>query len=417
MITSSAHGLADRAEAVADSAGLVACRIDSELGPDGLGRLREQLQAGSWDAAFVSARELGDPGIMEAARSMHPRLLVIDDAQCFSRHGHCHDPSFSHAVHLRADADCVLALSDLADRQARDEIMTGFDLREEAAIDLDLPWLRLEFRRTPGRTRKEAALLSMMVGRPSRAIVFAGSPEETRAVARLVEDRCDLASVVVTRNRGEEFAGAARRFREGSARVLISSDALEAQPRWPDVPLVVICSLPRSPEMLHRQARMATGEGSRAVLLYDRSQHDELVLDCMRCGPEAGHLLAIHAGFAKEARVDYAALHTATGLPPDDLHIGVEMLSRAGALAVRARGDDWVEADTADRLHAQALTACARECHLLRAARLEQAAQVLAIARTRGCRREALAAALGYETVEDTRCLCDRCDPAAGELC
>jgi hypothetical protein len=342
---------------------------------------------------------------------------VIEDAHCLSRHGHRLDPCYAYAAVLAEEAHCVLALSDVADEQTRHEIATRLDLREDVVTGLNLPQVRLQVKTAPGRSRRETLLLSLMEACTHRAVVCVRTRDDAHAVARVVEDRCGLPSVVVTSDRGEEFVAALRSFREGSARVLITCAAFAAEPGWPDVPLVVIYSLPRSPEMLHRQARLATGEGARVVLLYDRSENEDAELLCMRAGPEAGHLLAVHAAFTKEARIDYPALGTATGLSADDLHRGVEMLIRAGALRVSARGDDWVEADTQGKLAGEMLTECARECHLLRRARLEQAAQVLAVARTRRCRRNALAEALGYEIGEDSRCLCDRCDPSAGELC
>lgn len=414
VVTSSARGLARRADEIANRARLVTCRLDAEMPGTGLTALRDQLRAGRWDAALVSARHLGDPRVMDAARALRPKLLVVEDAHCLSRHGHRFDPCYRHAAALADDTDCVLALSDVADRTARNGIADALDISEDPAIDLDLPDLRLEIRNTPGRSKRDSQLLSLMNAAPERAVVFVGMRVEAERIARMIEDHCRLPALNLTSRGGDEFAARLRRFREGSARVLVATGALTAAERWPPVPLVAVHSLPESPEMLHRQARFATGDGARAVLLYDRTEYAALERNCLRCAPEVGHLLAIRAAILDEQRIDYTILSNATGLHPQEVHLGVEMLVAAGEMAVRRRGDDWLEADLSEPLDSAMLTDCARSALMLRRARLEKAERLLTVARSRSCRRVALGRALDYDVVE-RRCECDRCEPEAGD--
>ncbi len=371
VVTPSAHGLARRAEKVADRAGLVTCRIDAEMAGTGLATLSKQLRDGRWDAALVSARHLGDPSVMEAARALEPKLFVVEDAYGLSRHGRRYHPSMARAVPLAMDADCTLALSDVAELEARHEIADSLDIREDPVVTgLDLLNVRLEVRNTPGQSKRDAHLLGLMNDGPERAIVFVGLRVDAERLAWLIEDQCGVPTLDMTGRSAEEFAAALGRFREGSARVMVATGALTARHDWPDVPLVVAYALPDSLEMLHRQLRLATGPDARGVLLYDRSERNALERRHMRCAPEAGHLLAIHAAIEQADRTHYGALSTLTGLHPDEVHIGVEALVSAGAVRVRARADDWLEAEAADGLTDAMLTDCAREALALREARL-----------------------------------------------
>ncbi len=416
VITSSAQDLAARAENVASRIGLVTCRMDSETTDTGLATLVNQFGKGRWDAALCSARHLGDPRVMEVAQALRPRLVVVEEAHCLSRHGRRFDPCFRRAVPLSRQAGCVLALSDVADRTGRSEISDALDIEgDPVMIGLDLPHLRLEVRNTPGESQREANLLELMSSRPQRAIVFTGMGVEADRITWLMEHICDLSTVNLTSADAAEFAAALRLFREGGTRVLVTSgpptpDLAAHNERRLEVPLVVTASPPGDLETLHRQSRLATGEGARAVLLYDRNHRETLERKSLRCAPETGHLLAIHRAIDDAERASYEMLSVITGLHPDGVHLGVEMLLDADALATKGRGDRWLEAVATGPPRPESLIDVAKNALLLRQARIEKVERLLRYARSRGCRREALGRALGYEIAGEP-CRCDRCAP------
>jgi len=421
VIAASSGALPRRAERLADRPGLVACHLDAARPPAVTAALREQIAAGRYDAVLVSARQLGDPRVREAALASRPWLVVVEDADRVSPWGRVLDPSYARIADLLSEFDdpTVLALADVACPRARDDVTDRLRLQDTAPIDagMDRAELRIEVRNTPGQATRDAHLLAVLGDRPERAVVFVSLRVDAERLAVLIEETCELPVEAVHGGMGPgPFADAMRRFREGGARVLVATGALGRDERWPAVPLVVHYALPHGLGQYHRQMMLAEadGEPARSVLLYDRDERPLLERAAWRCAPEPGHLLAMHRAVveADGKRLTYATLSRDTGLHPDEAHVGVEALAKMGALVVSARGDDWVEA-AAGPLPATGLADHARHADALRRVRLAQAEQVIEYARARRCRRAFLAQALGYEPASDPPDCCDRCAPAA----
>ncbi|MGD9495270.1 MAG: helicase-related protein [Armatimonadota bacterium] len=409
--------LAARAENLAERPGLVAAHLDAARPPSVMQALREQLRAGHFNVIFVSVRQLGDPRVLQAATALRPWLVVVEAAGRLTPSADIFDPSWARVGELLAALDhpTTLALAEVAPPSACDRIADRLALSEALRITAGMarPDLRLEARSLTGHVRRDRHLLGLLDERPVRAVVFVGLRADAERLAALIEEECELPCEAVHGGTGpERFRDALRRFREGGARVLIATGSLGRGERWPEVPLVVHYALPHSLARLQREAMLAGGEGGgRSVLLFDREELAWRERAAWHCAPEPGHLLAIHRAAAASGgqRLTYRTLSRLTGLHRDEVHLGVEALTVMGALEVAARGDEWIEAQ-AQSLPAQGMSGYAVEADLLRRARLDELAQVVAYARTRRCRRAFLAEALGYEAADAKDC-CDRCAP------
>ena len=419
VIAPSARDLPRRAEALARDAGLVACALDGNRPPAVTEALAGQIAAGQYHVVLAPVRQLGDPQLCAAALACRPWLVVVEDADRVSAHALRHDPSLARVAPLLAELPdpAVLALASAAPEPVRDDIIEHLALRDAELLvaPLDLPGLRLEVHNLPGRPSCDSRLTSLLATAPERVLVFTSMRVEAERLAAMIEETWRLpAGVVHGGITGEQFASALRRFREGSLRVLVATGGLDRDERWPPIPLVVQYALPSTLEQYLRQVRCAGGDGrpARCVLMHDREDAPRLGLAGWRCAPEPGHVLAVHRRVhaADGRRLPYDALSRATGLHADELHMAVEALAMPGALRVRRRGDDWLEAEAAP-LEPAILADYAARADVTRRIRVAQADEVVAFGLTRRCRRAFLAEALGLERPEQDGECCDRCTP------
>jgi len=422
VIAATETGLERRVERLARRPGLVACHLDGSMPERRLQELAGQLRARKYSVALVPVRHLADPRVRSALAALRPALVVIEQADQVGERGRAHDPSYLRLPSLVEDlgAPPVLALSEPASADAREQLRDRLHLPDAAEVlaGLDRPELRLEVRNTPSRAQRDAHLLALMREGPRRAVIYVAMRAEVERLALLIEEQAGLPVQALHGGIASgEFAAGLRRFREGAARVLVATGTLEPRDDWPDVPVVVHYALPDSLEQYRRQLAAARSDTPVSVLLYDRADRARLERAAWGAAPEVGHLLALDCAVRDLCenghRVTYASLVRMTGLHPQEAHIGIEALCEMGAVAVRRRGDDRLVAEPGKPPSAPALEAFARRADAVHRARLRQAEEMVGYARSRGCRRRALADALGYELQQDRECRCDRCGPPA----
>ncbi|MFO8080213.1 MAG: phosphoribosyltransferase family protein [Armatimonadota bacterium] len=425
IVAPSERALDHRAERLARDHDLVACHLRANLTDHALDVLAGQLAGGRWDAAFVSARSLSDPRIARAARMMTPRLLVMEHAHRLSVHSRQYEPAWLHALDCARNTCCVLALSDIASADVCADLIDLLAPRDCRTIlsGLDRPGVRIEVRRVPNQPQQDKHLLGLFVDPPPRAIIYANQQVEAERLAALIEDERGFDSVDLTNLNNEEFGATLRRFREGGVRVLVTTGALEPGPGWPEIPVIASVGLPDSLELLHRQMQTAHGDQACFTLIHrdeDDDEEDEgeyerwpqLERAALQVGPDAGHLLAIHAAAVSEERLSSFEISRRTGLHPDDIAIGLSALIRDGVVRPLARGDDWIRARASQPLSTPILERWARHVAQIRKARRAQAREIPKFVKARGCRRKRLAEAFGYP-LSDGECRCDRCRPKA----
>ncbi|MGI5818662.1 MAG: phosphoribosyltransferase family protein [Armatimonadota bacterium] len=422
IVAPSDRGLDRRSEALARGLDLTVCHLQARMTDGALERLAGQLASGGWDAAVLSGRSFADPRLTRAARALAPRLLVIEDAHRLSARGRQLDPAWRQVAQTVRGAPCVLAVSDVADARTREDVIDQLELADchVALSGLDRPDLRVEARNVPTPPQKDAHLLGLFAEAPDRAVVYTNTGVEAERLAALIRDERGFDALDITNLDAAEFAAALRRFREGGLRVLVTTGALQPGPDWPRISISASVCLPESLELLHRRLSIASGEGARGVLIYERDElphpdHEEptwLENVPMMGKPDVGHLLALHAAAVCGERMSYFEISRRSGLHPEEVHTGVAALIHAGAVAPPARGDDWLLAEPGKRLSGEMLEAWARLAGERRQASLRQTQQVIEFALTRRCRRRALAEALDYPLI-DGPCHCDRCEPRA----
>ncbi len=417
VVADSERDLQSRAEALAGELDLVACALHARLEDEHLRGLAEQLAGGKWDAAFVSGRSLADPRLMAAARALAPRLLVIEDAHRASMHGHRYDLAWLHAAGLVPEAGSVLALADVANLTAREDLIArlGLDGCHVALGQLDRPGLRIEARRVGSQPEADRNLLGLLADSPERAVIHASERVEAERLAALVRDERGFDALDMTNLNAREFGAALRRFREGGLRAITTTGALEPGPGWPPIPVSAIVGMPASLELLHRQMHVASGEGAIAVLVHERDETPRLERAAMRSAFDAGHLLGLYEALISGEELRFNALSARTGLRPEEVNLGVEALIHAGAVTVLARGDAWLRAEPHGSLSTETLERWGREADAIRRVRLQQVAQVEDFVASRRCLRAILSEALGYPLAEG-RCECGRCRPREAVL-
>lgn len=427
IVAPSDRGLARRAEEFASDLDLIACHLHAELTDHALDVLAQQFAAGKWDAAFVSGRSLGDPRLRRAAEAMAPGLLVIEDAHKLSVHGLKFDLAWLHAAQLARNADGVLAVTDVASAQARDDIVASLAGHTPRTVlsGLDRPDVRIEVRRVPNQPQKDSHLLGLFRDAPHRAVVHVDHRVEAERIEALIRDERGFDAVDLTQLGSEEFSRAIRSFCEGGVRVLVTTGALEPARDWPEIPVVATVGLPESVELLHRQMQTASGEGACFTLIHQQEKDAEDEEDgkneeekprperlVLGAAPDTGQLLTLHAAAISGERLPWTEISRRSGLHPDDIALGIDALIHAGAVRAIGRGDDWIKGEPGAPLTAQMLRAWGSQLAEIREARLERMLEVPGFVESRGCHRRWLADALDYP-LEDGDCRCNRCRPRA----
>lgn len=415
VVAPRARTLAERAERLAQPAGLVACHLDAARAPAVVDALRAQLSAGHYDVVLAPVRQLSDPRVRATALAARPALVVIEETDAFIAGGRAFEPASVHVTQLLTDLGRpqVLALAQTAEPRALEDISERLGVRlPHPVIAHPLPAdTRLEVRLTRTSAESDAHLLALLDAGPERAVVLVATRAEAERLAEMVADECRV-SAEATHGVGPGPAEALRRFREGGTRVLLATIAPDRDERWPEVPLIVHYSLPPSLDHWRHACLLAGGNRARCVLLCDRNERPRLERRAWQCAPEPGHLLALYHAIEERdgQRVYLAELARLTGLQPDGAHLGLEALIEVGALSVRARGDDWIEAGTLP-LSPTGLTEYAVRADGVRRRHLAQIDEVIDFCLTRRCRRAWLADALGLESEVTAQCRCDRCAP------
>ncbi len=412
VIAPSDRNLAERARALTERCDLVTCHLRADMTDEAVGTMREQFASGRWDAAFVSARSLGDPRLKSAAQSLDTGLLVIEQAQRVSVRDSRHDPAWLEAASLAQRATSVLALSDVASPETRHDISSALGLSDcrVELVGLDRRDLRIEMHRAESTRKQSALLLGLLEDAPERMVVYVSQRVEAERIAALIRDERGFDALDITNVSGSEFAAALRRFREGSLRVVVTTGALDLDSDHPPIPVTATAGLPESLELLHRQLHVASGPDARAAVIYGPDEQARLQRRALQTGFDAGHLLSVYRAVGDGKRMSHFELSRRSGMHPDDVAAGLAILIREGAVAPKARGDDWVQVRPEGALSGEALERWDLHVDSVRRARLQQAEQVLEFARSRRCRRRALAEVLGYPLI-DTDCTCDRCRP------
>ena len=427
----------------ARKAGLKAEVLNAALsGPERRRVLRES-EEGVVRLLLVSPERLHLPAFMAALPRLPISLLAIDEAHCISQWGHDFRPAYLRIGELRSQIPApVLALTATAIHRVRDEIQNRLRLRNPVRVvgSFDRPNLSWEVRETRGHGEKMARLHGLLRGREGANIIYAGSRKTVEAVRRSLAAR-GLPALCYHAGLSPSLRTEVQdRFLHDPAPVVVATNAFGMGIDRADVRSVYHYQLPGSLEAYYQEAGRAGRDGAeaRCVALYgkgDRKIHDRFVAMAY---PAEGQLRKLHRYLSarfqvneegwlskeelrralgrkvgeEEALASLRALARCRALvfeEPEGFDAGGVSVGGVGVGRLGAGGTGVPEGAGAFALTLRSSSLRLAALTGLRSIEEGQIEAVLKYARGRGCRRRALLAYFGEETVNASCGKCDRC--------
>jgi ATP-dependent DNA helicase RecQ len=256
-------------------------------------RALREIESGEVQLVLAAPERFGSPAFRAALASRRVGLFVVDEAHCVAEWGHDFRPDYLrlHGAIASLGRPPVMAATATATPRVAREIATRLELREWVSVSsgFDRPNLVFDVVGLEGKgavARKRATLLHVLEGLGSPptppalpAIVYCGTRKDTEEVAELIAGR-GIATVAYHAGLAPERRRAAQEaFMEGSAEVVVATNAFGMGVDKADVRTVAHWALPTSLEGYYQEAGRGGRDGlpARALLLAARMDLGRLI--------------------------------------------------------------------------------------------------------------------------------------------
>jgi ATP-dependent DNA helicase RecQ len=397
---------------------------------------------------YVSPERFATRGFLPAISRARVGLFVVDEAHCVSQWGHDFRPDyFALADAARGlGARATIALTATATPRVADDIARRLELRAPVRVTTGFDRPGLSFSVVPCATgvdkrRRLAAALAEPDAVP--AIVYAGTRGACEELAP--ELSVSLGEEALVYHAGLDRGVRARtqeRFMDGSARVIVATNAFGMGIDKADVRTVAHASVPGSLEAYYQEAGRAGRDGApaRAVLFAeqrDKALHvyfikqsqiedgafervgERLVwagLDGRYSLPlsELAGLAGVGGGTGRPARGRAKGGRVSADAAADIARAIIGHLARAGVVRAEPSAPDLAVGRIVGDWNPLALARCQASAREASRARWDQYRAVWGYVEESGCRRARLLAHFGDRAgrAPSVPC-CDVCDPAA----
>lgn len=244
----------------------------------GMGRREVELTLnnaayGDFKFLYVSPERLGTPLFRNYLQEMNVSYIVVDEAHCISQWGYDFRPDYLQIGKLREMVDApVIALTATATPQVADDIMNRLGFEEKCLIKsgFERPNLSYIVRRCED---KLGQMLNICTSVPGTGIIYVRSRKKTEELAAFLAANDVSASFYHAGLGPESRSDRQARWKSGSIRVMVCTNAFGMGIDKPDVRFVVHFDVPDSPEAYFQEAGRGGRDGKRsyAVTLWNSS--------------------------------------------------------------------------------------------------------------------------------------------------
>jgi ATP-dependent DNA helicase RecQ len=246
------------------------------------------IAAGSTQLVLAAPERFASRAFREALAQRKIALFVVDEAHCVAEWGHDFRPDYLrlHSAIESLGRPPVMAATATATPRVAGEIAARLGLHEWLSIrsGFDRPSLAFDVVSVEGKgavARKRAALLHVLEDPTARpAIVYCGTRKDTDEVAALIAERAGIETVRYHAGMTPDARRASQAaFMEGSAEVVVATNAFGMGVDKADVRTVAHWALPTSLEAYYQEAGRGGRDGrpARALLLAARMDLGRLI--------------------------------------------------------------------------------------------------------------------------------------------
>jgi len=262
------------------------------------------IAAGRTQLVLAAPERFASRAFREALAQRKIALFVVDEAHCVAEWGHDFRPDYLrlHSAIESLGRPPVMAATATATPRVAEEIAARLGLREWLSVrsGFDRPSLAFDVVSVEGKgavARKRAALLHVLRGAPGvagegpggglgdgtrslPAIVYCGTRKDTDEVAALIAVETGIETVRYHAGMTPDARRASQAaFMEGSAEVVVATNAFGMGVDKADVRTVAHWALPTSLEAYYQEAGRGGRDGrpARAVLLASRMDLGRLI--------------------------------------------------------------------------------------------------------------------------------------------